>query len=245
MHWDDPDNDMDSSSIIFSVVDSPSKGTVTAGVGVLVYNPTDDRAGTDTFTFKVSDGELESNTSTATITIEGVAVTYPNGGESLQVGETHTLTWESSFSNNAIQVYKGGVKVNGGGAGGDINGDAGDVRSYDWTIPSDFTTGNDFKIRIYNPTKNAIEKDKEARFIKKWLPKLKEVPIPLIYEPWKMSEIEQSLFNCKIGKDYPKPIVDISETRKFALEKLWSIRKIKQVKAVSYTHLTLPTSDLV
>ena len=85
-------------------------------------------------------------------------------------------------------------------------------------------------IRIYNPTKNAIEKDKEAVFIKKWLPKLKEVPIPLIYEPWKMSEIEQSLFNCKIGKDYPKPIVDISQTRKFALEKLWSIRKIKKVK---------------
>ena len=85
-------------------------------------------------------------------------------------------------------------------------------------------------IRIYNPTKNAIEKDKEASFIKKWLPKLKEVPTPLIYEPWKMSEIEQSLFNCKIGKDYPKPIVDISHTRKFALEKLWSIRKIKKVK---------------
>ena len=85
-------------------------------------------------------------------------------------------------------------------------------------------------IRIYNPTKNAIEKDKEASFIKKWLPQLKEVPIPLIYEPWKMSEIEQSLFNCKIGKDYPKPIVDISQTRKFALEKLWSIRKIKKVK---------------
>ena len=85
-------------------------------------------------------------------------------------------------------------------------------------------------IRIYNPTKNAIEKDKEASFIKKWIPKLKEVPIPLIYEPWKMSEIEQNLFNCKIGKDYPKPIVDISETRKFALEKLWSIRKIKKVK---------------
>ena len=85
-------------------------------------------------------------------------------------------------------------------------------------------------IRIYNPTKNAIEKDKEASFIKKWLPQLKEVPIPLIYEPWKMSEIEQSLFNCKIGKDYPKPIVDISQTRKFALEKLWSIRKNKKVK---------------
>ena len=139
---------MDSSSIIFSVVDSPSKGTVTAGVGVLVYNPTDDRAGTDNLHLKCL-MEVVS-ISTATITIEGAAVTYPNGGESLQVGETHTLTWESSFSNNAIEIYKGGVEVNGGGAGGDINGDAGDVRSYDWAIPADFTTGSDYRIRIYD-----------------------------------------------------------------------------------------------
>ena len=85
-------------------------------------------------------------------------------------------------------------------------------------------------IRIYNPTKNAVEKDKKANFIKKWLPQLREVPIPLIYEPWKMSEIEQKLFNCEIGKDYPKPIVDILITRKFAIEKLWGLRKIKMVK---------------
>ena len=85
-------------------------------------------------------------------------------------------------------------------------------------------------IRIYNPTKNAFEKDKQGIFIKKWLPQLKEVPIPLIFEPWKMSDIEQKLFNCKIAKDYPKPIVDISTTRKFALEQLWGLRKIKKVK---------------
>ena len=46
----------------------------------------------------------------------------------------------------------------------------------------------------------------------------------------KCQRLSKSLFNCKIGKDYPKPIVDISQTRKFALEKLWSIRKIKKVK---------------
>ena len=45
-----------------------------------------------------------------------------------------------------------------------------------------------------------------------------------------MSEIEQKLFNCEIGKDYPKPIVDIFITRKFAIEKLWGLRKIKMVK---------------
>ena len=85
-------------------------------------------------------------------------------------------------------------------------------------------------IRIYNPTKNAYEKDKDGIFIKKWLPKLKNIPIPLLFEPWKMSKIEQSLYNCKIDKDYPNPIVDISITRKFAIENLWKMKSIKSVK---------------
>ena len=85
-------------------------------------------------------------------------------------------------------------------------------------------------IRIYNPTKNAYEKDKEGIFIKKWLPILKNIPIPLLFEPWKMSKIEQTLYNCNIDKDYPKPIVDISITRKFAIENLWKMKSNKTVK---------------
>ena len=85
-------------------------------------------------------------------------------------------------------------------------------------------------IRIYNPTKNAIEKDKEAIFIKKWIPELKNIPKPLVFEPWKMSEVEQKLFNCEIGKNYPSPIVDIAVTRKYALDKLWGMRRNIEVK---------------
>jgi len=89
-------------------------------------------------------------------------------------------------------------------------------------------------IRIYNPTKNAIEKDNNAIFIKKWIPNLKVVPIPLIFEPWKLSIIEQKLYSCKIGKDYPHPIVDISLTRKHALDNLWNMRKSKKVNEEKY-----------
>jgi len=64
-------------------------------------------------------------------------------------------------------------------------------------------------IRIYNPTKNAKEHDKEGIFIKKWIPELKKIPTPLLFEPWKMSLIDQETYECKIGKDYPNPIVDI------------------------------------
>ncbi len=85
-------------------------------------------------------------------------------------------------------------------------------------------------IRIYNPTKNAEEHDADAVFIKQWIPELKNVPTHLIFEPWKLTVIEQQLYGCSIGKDYPAPIVDIDATRKVASDIVWAFRKGKAVK---------------
>ena len=85
-------------------------------------------------------------------------------------------------------------------------------------------------IRIYNPIKNSEEHDSEGVFIKQWILELAEVPINLLHEPWKMNEMEQQFYNCKIGEDYPAPIVNIEETRKFASDIVWSFRKKDEVK---------------
>jgi deoxyribodipyrimidine photo-lyase len=45
-----------------------------------------------------------------------------------------------------------------------------------------------------------------------------------------MSLMDQHLFECEIGKDYPLPIVDIEKTRKQASEIVWSYRKNSDVK---------------
>ena len=85
-------------------------------------------------------------------------------------------------------------------------------------------------LRIYNPIKNSYEHDPEGVFIKKWVPELVEVPLKYIHEPYTMSLLEQQFCNTHIGKDYPKPIVDIKETQKFATDTLWQLKDKIEVK---------------
>ena len=47
-----------------------------------------------------------------------------------------------------------------------------------------------------------------------------------------MNEMEQQFYNCKIGSDYPSPIVNIEETRKYASDIVWSFRKKDEVKGI-------------
>jgi deoxyribodipyrimidine photo-lyase len=85
-------------------------------------------------------------------------------------------------------------------------------------------------VRIYNPIKNSEEHDSEGIFIKKWVPELANIPPHLIHEPWKLGLMDQQLYGCEIGKDYPHPIVDIDATRKYASDSIWGFRKSKEVK---------------
>ena len=88
-------------------------------------------------------------------------------------------------------------------------------------------------LRIYNPVKNSLEHDPDAQFIKKWVPELKDLETPFAHEPYLMTEMEQQLYNFRLGENYPQPIVDIELTRKKASDTLWNLRKNKKVREES------------
>ena len=94
------------------------------------------------------------------------------------------------------------------------------------------TTGIN-SIRIYNPIKQSHDQDVEGKFIKKWVPELKNVPDTLVHEPWKLTYMEQKSLNIDIGKDYPLPIVDNKSSTKLAKDKIWSIKKSENAKILS------------
>ena len=80
-------------------------------------------------------------------------------------------------------------------------------------------------VRIYNPVKNSEDHDPDGNFIKKWLPELAHVPPNLIHAPWLLSPMEQTLYHCELGRDYPLPIVDIDKSRRAASDIIFALKK--------------------
>lgn len=79
--------------------------------------------------------------------------------------------------------------------------------------------------RLYNPVKQGRDQDPHGDFIRAWVPALARVPTPYVHEPWTM-EPRQGLENgCRLGIDYPRPIVDHAEAVRHARERIAVIRR--------------------
>ena len=85
-------------------------------------------------------------------------------------------------------------------------------------------------VRMYNPVKQATDHDVEGTFIKKWVPELSNLPTEFVHEPWLVTSMEEVLYNFRLGKDYPRPIIDLVESGKAARAKIWGHRKNEKVK---------------
>ena len=96
-------------------------------------------------------------------------------------------------------------------------------------------------LRIYNPIKNSYEHDPEGEFIKKWVPELQNLPRAFVHEPYKMTYLDQKFNDFEIGINYPKPIVNMERTRKYASDFLWSMKKNPLVKEEGLRILKLHT----
>ena len=67
--------------------------------------------------------------------------------------------------------------------------------------------------RIFNPVTQSERFDPQARYIKRWLPELAKVPVPLVFAPWRDAEL-----TVLLAPDYPAlPMVDLTESRQRAL----------------------------
>jgi deoxyribodipyrimidine photo-lyase len=98
-------------------------------------------------------------------------------------------------------------------------------------------------LRIYNPVKNGQDHDPYGNFTKQWIPELKLLPDELVHTPWEITPFEEEIYQFEKGKSYPKPIVDLEKTRKFASETLWKMQKDPEVYRESKRILKRHTLD--
>ncbi|MFO7745584.1 MAG: FAD-binding domain-containing protein, partial [Psychroflexus sp.] len=85
-------------------------------------------------------------------------------------------------------------------------------------------------LRIYNPVKNSYKHDPEGEFILKYIPELNSIPKEFVHEPWKLTKMEQAMYNFRLGEDYPHPIVDMESARQQASDAIWKIIQSERSK---------------
>lgn len=73
--------------------------------------------------------------------------------------------------------------------------------------------------RVFNPVLQGQRFDPDGTYVRRWLPELARVPTPYVHAPWTLPRDDQIAYRCRVGRDYPAPVVDLAESRRRALER--------------------------
>ncbi len=111
------------------------------------------------------------------------------------------IDWRAGEAHFMRELVDGDVASNNGG--------------WQWSA----STGTDPQpyFRIFNPILQGRRFDPEGAYVRRWVPELRSVPTARIHAPWEMTPDEQVAAGCRIGTDYPGPIVDHGQARARAL----------------------------
>lgn len=71
--------------------------------------------------------------------------------------------------------------------------------------------------RVFNPVLQGTKFDPGGAYIRRWLPELAKVPLQYLHTPWDMPLVVQQQAGCRLGQDYPLPIVEHHQARERAL----------------------------
>ena len=79
--------------------------------------------------------------------------------------------------------------------------------------------------RLYNPAVQQRRHDPGGAYVRRWVPELRRVPLERLSEPWRMPLAEQEAHGCRIGHDYPEPIVDHALERQRAIARYRAVAR--------------------
>jgi deoxyribodipyrimidine photo-lyase len=62
--------------------------------------------------------------------------------------------------------------------------------------------------RIFNPVTQGEKFDPEGDYVRRWVPELARLPAHYIHRPWEAPEPVLREAGVRLGKGYPRPVVD-------------------------------------
>ncbi len=88
-------------------------------------------------------------------------------------------------------------------------------------------------LRIYNPVKQGMDHDPDGQFIRRWVPELAGLPVPLLHEPWKADAPLLRAAGVRLDSRYPRPIVALDAAARHARDTLWAVRRAPEVRVAT------------
>ncbi|MFM7800821.1 MAG: FAD-binding domain-containing protein [Limnohabitans sp.] len=83
--------------------------------------------------------------------------------------------------------------------------------------------------RVYNPIKQAKDHDPHGKFVRRWLPRMRDVPQEWIFQPWLMPHMMQT--KAKGANEIIHPLVDLAEATRVAKQQLYELRQSPSTQA--------------
>ncbi len=86
-------------------------------------------------------------------------------------------------------------------------------------------------VRIYNPIKQGRDQDPTGAFIRQWVPELAGVPTDDLHAPHEMPALVAQMAGVRLGRDYPRPIVQHEAAMREAKARLFAVRESAAARA--------------
>lgn len=96
------------------------------------------------------------------------------------------------------------------------------IQNWQWVAGSGADAAPYF--RIFNPVTQGEKFDGDGRYVRRWVPELAGLPDRHIHAPWAAPADVLDRAGVRLGRDYPRPIVDHGEARQRALDALSALK---------------------
>jgi deoxyribodipyrimidine photo-lyase len=80
--------------------------------------------------------------------------------------------------------------------------------------------------RVFNPMLQGVKLDAAGSYVRRYVPELARLPDAYVHAPWKAPDDVLAAAGVRLGKSYPRPIVEHGPARKAALDAFAAIKQV-------------------